>query len=68
MDGQWAVDVRARNVVPIDIDDAFALRGEMREGGREEIKMVGSTAGALIDDHCGDVFAAMVDGDAAAAW
>lgn len=53
MDGERAVDVRAGHVVPVDVDDALALRGQLGEGVGEEIEVVGSAAGTLVDDLAG---------------
>lgn len=60
--GDWACDV-----VPGQVDDAYALGGERGKGGWEEVKVVCAAAGTFIDNHCGDGLAIVGGADAATA-
>jgi len=67
MDLQRARD-GAGDVIPADVDDAFARVGEGGEGVWEEVEVVRTATRALVDDHDGDFLAVGAgDGDAAAA-
>ena len=66
MDRQRARNVRALDVIPRNTDHSLARRRKSRKRVREEIQVIGTAAGTLVDDHGGDALAAVVDSNAAA--
>lgn len=50
VDFQRAVDIRTWHVVPGYVDYALGGRGELVKGVREEVEVVCSTPGALVDN------------------